>query len=238
MCHRFYLKATDLQAAAAVLKALVEIDLATRYNIAPSTRIPAIRRKKEGLGRVLSPLRWGLVPSWAANPETMGTTLANARAETLAEKPSFKEAFARRRCIIPASGFFEWEQLASGRRQPWLFERADEKPLLLAGLWESWSAADGQPLETCTVITVEPNPLVGRLHDRMPAILSETGCESWLGEAETGLDVLLRPFPAEAMRGYTVDPWVNSVAHDDERCIKAYHPDSSQAGDQLNLSLF
>jgi len=233
MCYRFYLKAADLKSAANALGALLAAERSDRYNIAPTAPVSVVRTSA-GSARELAELRWGLVPSWSAGPSSE-SVLANARAETAATKPSFRESLARRRCIIPASGFFEWEGGSAGLRQPWVFERGDGKPLLMAGLWDCWRGREGETIESCTILTTEPNSLVARLHDRMPVVLSETGCEAWLGAGETPPEALYRPFPAEVMQARCVDSWVNSVAHDDERCIRTFIPQRQSRGEQLSL---
>src|SRR5262249_54366085 len=150
----------------------------SRYNIAPGTKIPAVR----GAGRNARPeavtFRWGLTPAWAKTDEP-AARLVNARAETLLEKPSFRDAVTARRCVIPASGFFEWETVGRAKR-PWRFAWRDETPFGLAGLWETWRAPDGEVVASCAVITTQPNELMRPIHHRMPVMLTPEECRTWL----------------------------------------------------------
>lgn len=204
----------------------------TRYNIPPGGAIPAIRG--EGTGRELAALRWGLVPSWARSP---GDAPVNARAESLADKPSFREAFRRRRCLIPASGFYEWE--ARGRaRRPWLFRRRDGAPFGLAGLWETWRGPDGGVLESCAVVTTAPNALMEPIHHRMPVALAAEQWEAWLdphAAEPAALEPLLRPWPAELMTAVAVSDRVNHVRHDDAACLE---PATAGEGPERQGELF
>lgn len=241
MCYRFFLKAADLKKAASKLGAALEKEFGTRRNIAPSTRIPGLRRKPSGPGREWVSLQWGLVPHWGDETALRSAaSKANARAESLLEKPSFADLVRKRRCIIPASGFFEWETLPSGTKQPWLFSRADGAPLFFAGLWDSWLGADGQTLESCTLVTTQPNERLARIHDRMPVLLEEENCPLWLDSGPEGIAACLRllvPCPSDRLAERPVDPWLNNPAHDDERCIAAYTPPPRTGEEQLGLSL-
>ena len=222
MCYRYLLLLGDLRAAAERLRALLSIEFDSRYNLPPGSEVPAVRGATEPARREVALLYWGLVPSWAKARTGFGPKLANARAASLAEKPSFRDAFRRRRCVLPASGFYEWETREHARL-PWLFRRRDGQPLLLAGLWESWRAPDGRVLESCTVITTEPNELMQPIHDRMPAILAPEQCDLWLDpamQAPARLAPLLRPLPAEQLTAVRVSKRVNNLAHDDERCLR------------------
>jgi len=240
MCYRYVLLKSDLMAAAAQLQAILSVAFDSRYNLPPGSDVPAVRLAPGGAGREVALLHWGLVPGWAKERTAFGPKLANARAESVAEKASFRDAFRRRRCVLPASGFYEWE--ARGKaRLPWLFRRRDGQPLLLAGLWDSWRAPDGGVLESCTVITTEPNELVRPIHDRMPAILAPEQCDLWLDPAEqtpARLAPLLRPLPAEQLTAGRVGQRVNSIAHDDEACLQAPPPgEDSGEGGQFKLGL-
>ncbi len=243
MCYRFYLKTSDLNKAQRQLKAKGKLSQKDRFNIAPSKEIAALRAMLEGGERESVLLHWGLVPSWAKDPAQFGTQLANARAETVAEKPSFRQAFSRRRCIVPASGFFEWETLTNGKKQPWVFEsRAEELPFLIAGLWETWVGPDEKTLETCTLLTTTPNELVAKLHDRMPVIFDAAQAELWLSPNETRFEpewhnLLGASLAAERMLSRRVDPYVSNVRHDDERCIQTYATPPEPEADQLSLGL-
>lgn len=200
-----------------------------RYNIAPGGRIPAIRPRAARVGpapadakpgRELASLHWGLVPAWsrdAAHPA------ANARAESLAARPSFRDALRSRRCLIPAGGFYEWK--ISGRaREPWLFRLRDGEPFAFAGLWESRRDPSGEILESCAVITTAPNSLMEPVHHRMPALLaSPAAWDAWLDPGITSMDTLaplLRPFPAGAMTAAALGPHVNNIRHEGPACLE------------------
>ena len=154
--------------------------LFSRYNVAPTQQVAAVRRAAAGAGRELVFLRWGLIPSWAEDT-TIGNRLLNARADTVADKPSFRSAFRSRRCLVLADGFFEW-QTEGGRKQPFYFRARGGEAFAIAGLWERWSRG-GEAVESCTLITTEANDLVRPSHDRMPAILSRGDYEAWLDPA-------------------------------------------------------
>ncbi|HYE74962.1 MAG TPA: SOS response-associated peptidase, partial [Blastocatellia bacterium] len=175
MCGRFTLHHTEDEIIERFAIAEVETDIGPRYNIAPSQNIAAIIEHEHC---TLKAFKWGLVPSWAKDP-TIGHRMINARAETLAEKPSYKQALAKRRCLIPADGFYEWKK-AKGGNQPYHIRRRDGELFAFAGLWETWKDENGEKLETCTIITTEPNELMSTIHDRMPVILKPEHEELWL----------------------------------------------------------
>ena len=192
-----------------------------RYNLAPTQPALVLRRHPHTGEKELTFLVWGLIPSWAKDP-SIGNKLINARAETLAQKPAFRAAFRRRRCLIPADGFYEWKKTGAGK-QPYFIARKDGRPMAIAGLWERWEAPDGSVIESFTLITTEPNELVRPLHNRMPAILPEDAFDSWLDpDADLHhLSELLRsPYPADLLRAWPVSPLVNSPAHDDPSLIE------------------
>lgn len=183
-------------------------DYRERYNVAPMQPVVVVA---DGEGRKGEWMRWGLIPFWAKDP-SIGSRLINARAETVAEKPAFKQAFVKRRCLILADGFYEWQKGtgAGGRSQPFLFKRKDDKPFAFAGLWDVWKDPEGEALRTCTIITTEANELVRSVHERMPVMLSGNAMWAWLGQdSPKDLTALLKPYPAEAMKGYPVSPRVN-----------------------------
>jgi putative SOS response-associated peptidase YedK len=193
-------------------------ELAPRYNIAPTQPVAVIAVQPETAGRGLAQLTWGLVPRDALGRER---GFINARSETAWEKPAFREAFARRRCLIPATGFYEWQKLDARRRQPWLIRLAAPGPFAFAGLWEPAAAVPGAT-PTCTILTTEPNELARMVHDRMPVILDPADYTLWLDPAvELTAEVrpLLRPFPAAAMTAYPVSTRVNNAAFDDPACL-------------------
>lgn len=185
--------------------------LPARYNIAPQSAIAAVR--DDGLAL----LRWGLVPFWAKDPK-LGYRMINARAETVAGKPAFRAAFKHRRCLIPASGFYEWRRVA-GATQPYYIRLRDGDLFAFAGLWEHWDGRGehaGTVIESCTILTTEPNALCATIHDRMPVIVAPADYARWLAEPAAGL---LRPFPAERMQAYPVSRAVNDAQHDGPQLI-------------------
>lgn len=222
MCGRYNLTANPHDLIEHFEVAVIPFDLAElhpRYNIAPSQTVPAVRMG-EG-GRELTLLRWGLVPSWAKDPKT-GYKMINARAETVATKPAFRVAFKRHRCLIPATGFYEWQAIAGGK-QPYHIGLRDGGLLAFAGLWEHWRGeGEGEVIESCSIIVTEANALVRTLHDRMPVILKPQDYARWLNsdviEAET-LTPLLQPHDATRMRAYKVSKHVNNARNDDATCL-------------------
>lgn len=196
-----------------------DLDWEPRYNIAPTQAVPVIRRDYRGPTLQASLLRWGLIPSWATEP-TIGVRTINARSETAATKPSFREPLQKRRCLIPADGFYEWKR-EGRRKQPFCFEVDGGAVFAFAGLWDRWRGPDGHAVETCTILTTTPNELLADVHDRMPVILAPEHHGPWLDPSmqEAAIAVgLLRPFDSKPMRRYPVSTRVNLVAHDDPEC--------------------
>lgn len=232
MCGRFTLKTPAAQ--------LIEIfdlvdlpELHPRFNIAPTQGVLTIRatsdpqRQREGLM-----MRWGLVPFWAKDL-SIGNTMINARAETVAEKPSFRTPFAKRRCLIPADGIYEWEKLADGKKQPWFIHRKDNQPLAMAGLWESWKpkpsaepdkkeSEEADVILTCTILTTSSNGDLRSLHDRMPVILSPEDWTTWMSsDSSPGqLQSLLVPMQDGSLDRYTVSTLVNRPVTDSPQCME------------------
>ncbi len=199
------------------------LEFTDRYNVAPTQMAPVVRA--DGNGRSVSFMRWGLIPSWAKDAK-IGNSLVNARAEGIETKPAFRAAFKQRRCIVPVSGFYEWQKVGE-RKQPHYITSADGEPLALAGLWESWSSPEHGGVESFTVITTTPNETMARLHDRMPVILERADFGPWLNPAnhdKTRLDAMLKPYPAELMVSYAVSTRVNSPRHDAPDCIEPIQP--------------
>jgi putative SOS response-associated peptidase YedK len=192
-----------------------------RYNIAPSQPIAAIRIDPDTATRTLVMLRWGLIPSWAKDPK-IGHQCINAKAETVAEKPSFRSAFKKRRCLVIATGFYEWQIQRRAKQPMWIGLRS-QQPFAFAGLCEHWTPAEGEPLETCTIITTEPNDLMAPIHNRMPVILSPTSYDQWLDptfQQVASLNALLRPYPSTALTAYPVSTLVNNPRHDVPQCLE------------------
>ena len=190
-----------------------------RYNLAPTQLMPVVANDGE---RKLDAYRWGLIPSWAKDA-SIGNKLINARGETVAEKPSFRSAFKRRRCLVVVDGWYEWHQ-ATKPKTPYLFRRKDGRPLAFAGLWEEWTAPDtGEVLRTCTLITTGPNALMAPIHDRMPVILPPEAREAWLRpepQEPAELLPLLVPYAGDELEAYEVARVVNSPANDVPACIE------------------
>ena len=218
MCGRY-----TLSVPGDVVAELFEVDevpeLEPRYNIAPTQEVAAVRRRRGQAGRELIPLRWGLIPRWAEDP-SIGNRMINARAETVAEKPSFRSAFKRQRCLVVADGFYEWKKNADGTKQPYFIHLASGEPFGFAGLWERWDK-EGEPIESCTLLTTEPNTLMASLHDRMPVILPREAWETWLDQEISDrdrLEPLLAPYDPAAMEAWPVSRRVNSPFNQGPGC--------------------
>jgi putative SOS response-associated peptidase YedK len=183
-------------------------DYQPRYNVAPTQPVAVVADADE---RKAEWMRWGLIPFWAKDP-TIGSRLINARSETIHEKPAFKNAFAKRRCLVLADGFYEWQKGTGpkGRSQPYFFRRKDESPFAFAGLWEFWRSPEGEEVRSCTIITCDANELVKPVHDRMPAMLSGDDLWLWLKQDRPGdLLGMLKPYPVDQMECYPVSAMVN-----------------------------
>jgi putative SOS response-associated peptidase YedK len=220
MCGRFSLRSPLQRVIDALGPLLPQFeDLPPRYNIAPTQDIPAVRLNKAG-ERVLTLVRWGLVPSWAKDL-AIGNRMINARAETIAEKPAFRTAFQRRRCLIPVDGFYEWRK-DGAKKQPMYIRFRDDRVFAFAGLWERWKAGPDEPaVDSCTILTTQPNPLMADIHDRMPVIVPQPSYGQWLsrevaGEAVSGL---LKPYDEGEMEAFPVSTRVNSPANETSDCI-------------------
>lgn len=193
-------------------------DLAPRFNIAPGDDIATIRRRDGGPARMLAFVRWGLIPSWSRDP-SIGERLINARAETVAEKPGFNDAFRHRRCLVPADGFYEWRS-EGGRRQPYLFRLESRGVFAFAGLWSVWTSPDGEAVETCAIVTIAAGAAVASYHDRMPVILRPDAYETWLDTLRPGAEDLLRPYDAAPLEVVRVSTRVNDVRNDDATLLE------------------
>jgi putative SOS response-associated peptidase YedK len=218
MCGRYTLTANTQKLAEAFDGLEVPAELPARYNIAPSQAIAVVANNGE---HKLEFFQWGLIPSWAKDPK-IGNKMINARAETLGEKPSFRNAYKRRRCLVLADGFYEWKKEGDKTKTPMYIRLASGEPFAFAGLWEMWQKTEDMIL-SCTIITTEPNELMAQIHNRMPVILPHTAYEQWLDPAERTpdqLDDLLQPFPAGLMTAYPVSKLVNSPANDSRELIE------------------
>jgi putative SOS response-associated peptidase YedK len=211
MCGRFAFY-SPAQAAAELFGVNSAPEIESRYNIAPTQYIAAIRPDGQGARQVVM-LRWGLVPFWAKDP-SIGARMINARAETVAEKPSFRTAFRKRRCLVLADGYYEWQR--SGEvKVPWFISRRDDQPMAFAGLWESWKDPQSDsPLETVTIITTEADRFLGQLHHRMPVILDPDQAKGWL---EPGTAV---PPTGPVLRAWPVDRRVNNARNEGPELVE------------------
>lgn len=193
-----------------------------RYNAAPTQEMLVIRFNPETGQRSLDPIRWGLIPHWAKDP-AIGNRLINARAESIAEKPSFRDAFRRRRCLVPTDGFYEWRK-DTRPRQPYFIRMKEGELFAFAGLWENWHNPETRAwIRTFTIVTTDANTLLRPIHERMPAILPAEDYGKWLGDETAGSDELqamLRPFASEAMEAYPIGFAVNDVRHDDASLLE------------------
>lgn len=221
MCGRFKVarKKEILEEAFGLDDELDDLDVSPRYNVAPGQSVLVVRQDAEKPVRHASLARWGLIPSWAKDA-TIGYKMINARAETVAEKPSFRAALRSRRCLIPADGFYEWKREGK-EKLPFCFTQADDSVFAFAGLWEQWKSPQGQLIESCSILTTTPNELMRDVHDRMPVILPRDVYDLWLDPGFTKveeLQPLLKPYPAGAMRRYRVSQRVNQAKNDDPEC--------------------
>ncbi len=216
MCGRYSL-AVPGDIVAELFALVGSPEISPRWNIAPTQSVGVIRAAPDG-ARHLSPLRWGLVPTWAKDAK-IGNRMINARSETAASKPSFRNALRRRRCIVPADGFYEWRRTVDGK-VPTRIQRRDGTPMALAGLWERWSRGP-EPLETFTILTTTPNHLLRPIHDRMPVILAPDDWQRWLDPDQQDARVvepLMIPYPDGELEAFAVSTRVNSPRHDDPEC--------------------
>ena len=218
MCGRFTLTLDPGELKEAFPDLQFPSDFLPRYNIAPSQPVAVVSNAEPDRVNFFT---WGLIPSWAKDP-AIGSRLINARAETLAEKPSFRTAFRRRRCLILADGFYEWQEIPGSKsKQPIFIHLQDRRAFAFAGLWDLWHAPDASLIYSCTIITTQPNALVQPIHNRMPVILPASAYASWLDPGEpplAELSQLLVPDPPEEMRAYPVSRQVNSPAVDSPAC--------------------
>jgi len=225
VCGRFTLRTpADVLVTHFVLAAAPEVT--PRFNIAPTQPAPVVRINGGGSVRECVPLRWGLIPSWAKDA-AIGNRLINARCETVADKPAFRTAVRRRRCLVVADGFYEWQKTAGRGKQPYYFHLANEGPLAFAGLWERWmgprDAPTAEPLESCTIITTAANELVGPVHERMPVIVDPVDYTQWLDPTATDvaeLAPLLRSTLSDQLIARPVGQLVNSPKNDDPQCVE------------------
>jgi putative SOS response-associated peptidase YedK len=217
MCGRYSLeaKSSDVVEAFELADA---ISISARYNIAPTQVVPVVRLDPGTGVRQLQMIRWGLKPAWARGPRP----IINARSETVAQKPSFRSAFKHRRCLVPATGFYEWQKLGSAR-QPFCIRQRDGEVFAFAGIWDRCPDDEGNPVEAFAILTCRPNSTMQAIHDRMPVILGPAAYSSWLDaevQSPGPLVDLLAPAPEDRLTAYPVSTRVNSPAHDDAKCVE------------------
>jgi len=214
MCGRYYLNTSKKKLAEHfhIADAADIPDIPPRFNVAPSQNIPVVRQSEKG--REVTMMRWGLLPSWSEDAKAK-FSMINARAETVAEKPAYRAAFKKRRCLIPASGFYEWQPSTTGK-QPYVIRRKDEGILALAGIWEHWEGG-GEVIESCSIIVTAANTLMAPLHDRMPVILAPDTYSEWLrteAQSTNHLQGMLIPYPLDDLEAYPVSKRVNKPDND------------------------
>jgi putative SOS response-associated peptidase YedK len=227
MCGRYTITATP-----EVLRALFGYDeqpnFPPRYNIAPTQPIPIVRLV-DGK-RHFALVRWGLLPSWVKDPKKF-TLLINARGETVCEKPAFRVAMKRRRCLIPADGFYEW-QAGGARKQPFYIRAKSGAPFAFAGLWETWTGPNGEELETAAIVTTAANKTLAPIYDRMPAILAPDAFDLWLNAANVDpktAEALIHPAPENLLEAYPISAEVNRVANDNPKLLELFVPNTEPA---------
>ena len=233
MCGRYALFAAPEELARIFRLPLDEVERVfvprPRFNVAPAETVLAVRSQAAEGGAEAVGLKWGLIPHWAKRDD-FGARTINARAETVARKPAFRDSFRLRRCLIPASAFYEWHKSPSGR-QPYLFRLEESRPFAFAGLWDRWVGPGNEVVESCVIVTTRPNSLTRQVHDRMPVIVDPQDYNSWLDPALRDphhLDRMLGPYPARRMTGYPVSTAVNRPGNDAHELVR-------QVGEALSV---
>jgi putative SOS response-associated peptidase YedK len=220
VCGRYSLATPDHQAIRARFPVGESVEVRQRFNVAPTDEVLTVTTDKEGVPRG-ELLRWGLVPSWAQNP-SIGSKMINARVETASEKPAFRRAFERYRCLIIADGFYEWRRVPGAPKRPFHITRDDHEPFAFAGLWSIWHGDQERTLRTCTILTTAANAAIGTLHDRMPVILTPGHEDEWLDLATPSgrLREILAGLPARHTELVEVGATVNDVRNDGPECLQ------------------
>jgi putative SOS response-associated peptidase YedK len=224
MCGRYRL-ARKKEILAETFDVDNDVEWSPRYNVAPSQNVPIVRQDASQPSRSISLARWGLIPFWAKDAKA-GYKMINARAETVADTPAFRDPFRSRRCLILADGFYEWSKEGK-QKSPFCFSMADDSIFAFAGIWDRWRNADKEWIETCSIITTSANALLSGIHDRMPVIVRPESYDLWLDPGFTKVDDLhdlLKPFSADAMRHHRVSTHVNSVKNDNPACAEEFTP--------------
>ncbi len=220
MCGRFALTLPH-DAMAQLFDAVLGASLmpVPRYNICPTQNVSVVVRHEDG--RHLLPMRWGFLPHWYKTDRD-GPLLINARAETIAEKPAFRAACRARRCLIPATGFYEWTKTTQGDRLPWYIRPTDESHMAFAGIWQDWTSPEGITQSTCAMVTISANETMSAIHHRMPVTIAPSDYGLWLGEAGKGAATLMQPAPEDRFAFHRVDARVNSNRPDDADLIMPF----------------
>jgi putative SOS response-associated peptidase YedK len=224
MCGRYRLTSRESEIAE-YFDITGDVEWSPRYNIAPSQQVAVVRQRRsdDQATREFCQMRWGLIPYWAKDP--LGFKTINAMSETAAIKPAFREAMKRRRCLIPANGFYEWQKIGRKEKQPYNIGMADDSLFAMAGLWDRWKDPENKGIETCTILTTMTNALLADIHDRMPVIIDKENYNLWLDRGVTDPERvadLLQPFDPRLMKKYPVSTRVNSVINDDEECLQEW----------------
>lgn len=222
MCGRYRLTAKERWLSEYFNIPAEDIEWAARWNIAPTDEVATVRQHRTEPKRVFAKMRWGLIPNWAKDI-SISTKTINAACETASEKPAFRESMKKRRCLIPADGFYEWKQIGLKKKQPYNIGMADDGLFAFAGLWDSWQDPSGKIIKSCTILTTEANPLLKDIHDRMPVILDPNDYNLWLDPGltdSTKIIDLLKPFDSRRMRAYPVSSMVNKVENDGPECAE------------------
>ena len=242
MCGRYY-RRSDKQRIAEAFRVGIppSFEILPDYNVAPRTMQPVIVEDRDTAERALRVMRWGLIPSWCDDPKTLGLSTINAQAESLMKKPVWREPFLRRRCLVPADGFYEWQKLDAKSKQPWAYALASGEPLAFAGLWERWRSPDRSPesreeIETFSIVTTEANELTAPAHNRMPVILEPRDYDRWLrrSDAERPPIDLLRPLESARMRAWKVSTAIGNVRNNEPALLEPI-PDRPPAPAQASL---
>ena len=224
MCGR-YVRCSDKQQLVEHFQtALTVFDIPPSYNIAPTSFQPVIRLDRDTGEREIAMMRWGLIPSWCKSVSLLGVSTINAKAESLMRKPIWRQPFKKRRCLIPADAFYEWKKVDAKTKQPYAFAMKDAQTFAFAGLWERWIAPDRKPVDSFAIITTDPNELAATVHNRMPVILEPRDYTRWLTRADEEQPPihLLRPFDAEAMQTWKVDPCVGNVRNNEPTLVETW----------------
>jgi putative SOS response-associated peptidase YedK len=222
MCGRYRLSRRKQIIEEYFETAVWQDDWSPRYNIAPTQPVPVIRQHPKEQVRQISLMRWGLIPNWAKDP-SIATGTINAKSETAATKPAFRDPLKLRRCLIPSDGFYEWRRTSTSK-QPFCFEVNEGELFAFAGLWDGWKDGRGNWVKTCTILTTTPNAVTAPVHDRMPVIIHPDSYDVWLDPGMRNIAViseLLKPYDAQLMACYPVSTRINHVANDDEECSRA-----------------